>query len=141
MLIKNHALKEHNVTQLRTVVRASKNRCGARSSASCWGAVRRSCSRSRRGRDGKGPLEHDRVDREHVNVIETKFGRAVRRCEGGLEVTDNEQLLPLCERTVSPTHRHVDRHLLHAAVDHRVRNLDVVPIARLAEFAIDTKCV
>ena len=69
------------------------------------GVVRRSCSRSRRGRDGKGPLEHDRVDREHVNVIETKFGRAVRRCEGGLDVADNQQLVPLLEWTVSDPDR------------------------------------
>jgi hypothetical protein len=83
--------------------------------------VRRSCSRSRRGRDGKRPLEDDRVDREHVNVIETKFGRAVRRCEGGLDVADNEQFLPLLERTVSSAHRLLERHLLHGAVDHGVR--------------------
>ena len=73
----------------------------------CWGVVRRSCSRSRRGRDGtsKGPLEHDRVDREHANVIETKLRRAVRRCEGGLDVADNEQLVPLLEWTVSDPDR------------------------------------
>jgi len=49
------------------------------------------------------------------------FGRAVRRCEGGLEVADNEQFLPLSERTVSPAHRLIKRHLRHGAVDHGVR--------------------
>ena len=65
--------------------------------------VRRCCCRRGRGRDGLGPLEGDWLDGQDVNVIESKFRRAVVRRKGGLEVAHNEQFLPLYELLDSPT--------------------------------------
>ena len=62
----------------------------------CVGCVaRRCCRRSGRRRDGIEPLEDDWVDGKHVNVIQSKFRRAVVRDEGGLDVAHNDQNLPL----------------------------------------------
>ena len=78
--------------------------------------VRRCCCRRGRGRDGLGPLEGDWLDGQHVNVIESKFRRAVVRRKGGLEVAHNEQFLPLSELLDSPTLGLLDRELLQIAV-------------------------
>jgi hypothetical protein len=42
------------------------------------------------------------VGGQHVNVIESKFGRAVVRGEGGLDVAHNEQILPLWDTEPAP---------------------------------------
>ncbi len=52
---------------------------------------------------------------QHLNVLESKFRREVVRGECGLDVAHNQQLLPLCNGTLSPTNRLVDRGLLESA--------------------------
>ena len=75
-----------------------------------------------RGRDVLGPLEGGWLDGQHVNVIESKFRRAIVRGEGGFEVGHNEHFLPLYERVDSPTFRLLDRELLQIAGLGHLRN-------------------
>jgi hypothetical protein len=94
------------------------------------------CRRSGCGRDGLGSLEGDWLDGQHVNVIESKFRRAIVRGKGGLEVGHNEHFLPLYERVDSPTLSLLDRELLQIAGLGHLRNGRVEVLARRDRFQV-----